>query len=443
MPELKNSGFDYDIIIIGAATSGSYFAKKMAEKGFKVVMLEEKDETKLGTKMDIFHVSESDFKKFDIPSVRDGDPSKAFHFTDNHYSSPSDKYMIKQRSDVVGLHLPEYTALMLKAALMKGAEVVFNARFQSFIFKNGKISGVEYSNGDGVKKITSRVVIDCSGIAAVGRCSLPDGYGVETFRLKNEDMFFVILRYCEFKEPQVNTFRFDTKSWCAPYAAESNKKIIGIGAVGGYDKAKEGLKKLDAFYPPESYELKKTELGTTPNCRPPYSFVADGFIVSGDAACLTKPDCGEGVTSSMVMIDISVPILEKALKNGDCSAASLWDINRQYNLKQGAEFAMTRAFLTKAVRVKDEEIEYCFKKGIIFNDGLSEGKINIPKTVAKLSAAVIKGHISLTTITSAISGAALGMKLKKHYLSFPSSPDGLSKWSQKADVLWKKVGKMI
>lgn len=31
---------NYDVIIIGAATSGAYFAKKMALKGYSVIMLE-------------------------------------------------------------------------------------------------------------------------------------------------------------------------------------------------------------------------------------------------------------------------------------------------------------------------------------------------------------------------------------------------------------------
>ena len=37
--------------------------------------------------------------------------------------------------------------------------------------------------------------------------------------------------------------------------------------------------------------------------------IGNGSIISaGDAACLTKPDCGEGVTSSMVMMDIAAKL---------------------------------------------------------------------------------------------------------------------------------------
>ena len=85
----------YDAVIIGAATSGAYFARKMAKKGYKVKMLERLSVEKLGTRMDIFHVSRSDFRKFDIPEVKQGDREWAFEFTDNHFSSPQANMLLQ------------------------------------------------------------------------------------------------------------------------------------------------------------------------------------------------------------------------------------------------------------------------------------------------------------------------------------------------------------
>lgn len=47
---------NYDIIIVGAATAGSYFARRMAERGASVLVLDSKTEEKVGTKYDIFHI---------------------------------------------------------------------------------------------------------------------------------------------------------------------------------------------------------------------------------------------------------------------------------------------------------------------------------------------------------------------------------------------------
>ncbi len=110
---------EYDAVIIGAATSDAYFAKKMASKGHSVIMLEALSKEKLGTRMDIFHVTHTDLKTYDIPQVKQGDAAWAFEFTENHFSSPSNKYAVPTTSEIVGLHMHEYVALMVKLGVRK------------------------------------------------------------------------------------------------------------------------------------------------------------------------------------------------------------------------------------------------------------------------------------------------------------------------------------
>lgn len=55
---------------------------------------------------------------------------------------------------------------------------------------------------------------------------------------------------------------------------------------------------------------------------------------------------------------------------------------------------------------------------------------------------VLSGKVSCKTIGAFSDGLKLGKKLKKHYLRFPTSPDGFDAWKKKADKLWNKVGKM-
>ena len=50
-----------DVLIIGAATTGSYFARKLAEQGVKVLVIDRSYEEKIGSKYDIFHICERDF----------------------------------------------------------------------------------------------------------------------------------------------------------------------------------------------------------------------------------------------------------------------------------------------------------------------------------------------------------------------------------------------
>ncbi len=436
----------YDVVIIGAATSGAYFARKMAKKNHSVKVIEKLSPEKLGTRMDIFHVSQTDLKTYDMPTVKDGDPAWAFEFTDNHFSSPTNKYSLPTTAETVGLHMHEYVALMVRLAEEAGAEFEYNASFKEFIFSDGAICGIRYETEDGIKEVYAKTVVDCSGSAAAARCALPNGYGVENFRLTNDDMFYVILRYAKFSEKPINTFWLNTKSWYAPFSMNENEKIIGTGATGGYERAQKDADKLDAATG-DTFEEVRIEKGTTPYRRPPYSLVADNFIAAGDAACLTKPECGEGVTSSMVMMDIAAEALDAAFRKGDTSKESLWSINRDYNKVQGADFSLVRAFLTKVVNcIKDEEIEYCFKNEIIFNSKfLDNGKItpvDIIKTIAGVVSGISKKNISKTTMAGVFSGVKLALELRQHYLAFPATPDGFDKWCAKSEKLWAKVGKI-
>ena len=91
--------------------------------------------------------------------------------------------------------------------------------------------------------------------------------------------------------------------------------------------------------------------------------MGDGFIASGDAACLTKPNNGEGITSAMVQMVIAAEVADKALKANDVSAKNLWDINARYNRGQGSDFALVRTTLIKTVKgASKEDFEYFFKK---------------------------------------------------------------------------------
>lgn len=233
---------------------------------------------------------------------------------------------------------------------------------------------------------------------------------------------------------------------------DPNGAIIGIGACHSYEYAESVYKEFEKTIRLPEHQITHYERGTTPYTRPPYSFVGDNFIVSGDAACLTKPNNGEGVTSSMVQMMIATSVLGKALRNNDTSKEGLWDINVEYNKKQGADFASTRAILTKAISASKDEFEYFFKKDIIFSEkflsSAAEGpeiKISASDTmkiVFGILGGLITGKISFSTLKRLWEGLSLGEKLKKLYRDFPISPSGYAVWVQKAEEIWKRVGKM-
>lgn len=439
----------YDVLIVGAATSGAYFAHEMAKRGYRVKVIEKQSFEDFGRKYDIFHISKGDFDRFQLPEAVPDDGAWAFEFHDLCTSSPTNRYPKRAKGHVVGLHMHEYIVKMNRWAEIAGAEFEYGAAFLDFLWENGKIAGVRCSTGEGDKEIRAQVVVDCSGIPSVARRKLPDGYGVENFPIAGEDMFYVILWYVKL----LNERDYLTgstgwpfyKTWIAPQA-DPTGAILGVGAVGSYEHGEAVFEDQKRTFPLPEHEVVRREQACTPYCRSPYSLVADHFIVAGDAACLTKPDCGEGVTSSMVMMEIAARVLDDALRQGEVTKESLWPINVAYNRGQGAEFAGVRALFTKAVRATKEEFEFFFEYSLIFKDEndplVKEGSAETARIVKRMLLGFLTGRISGKTLYELIRGMTLSEKLKQHYLSFPETPEGYVKWTKTAEDIWRKVGRM-
>ena len=185
----------YDLVVIGAGTTGAYLAEQMANRGRSVLVIEKLPKTKVGRKYDIFHIEAKEFDRLGIPRPVEGDPAWAFEFAKNRNADPENRSPVTAMNPTVGLHLREYTLLLVEAAEKAGAKFVFDASFDSFLFEDGKISGLRYKRRGRRTSLNARCVVDCSGIPAVGRTQLPPTYGMETFPLGGDDMFYVTLRY--------------------------------------------------------------------------------------------------------------------------------------------------------------------------------------------------------------------------------------------------------
>ena len=443
----------YDLIILGAGTSGAYLAKRMARRGHKVLVLERLPRDKVGTKYDIFHIERREFDRLEIPRPEEGDAAWAFEFEKNFNADPLTRFPKCQLNPTVGLHMHEYTLLLIEEAEAAGAAFRFGCAFEDFLFNDdGKICGVKAKLRGRSVSYGARIVADCTGMAAAGRLRLPDGYGVENTPLTDEDMFYVILRYVTLRDPKDyldgSTFWAYYKAWIAP-CADPHGAIIGIGACHSFDYAEQVYAEMERVVPLPDYDLVKIERGRTPYTRNVYSMVADNFFVSGDAANLTKSVNGEGVTSSMVQLKQATEVLDRALKLGDTSRRALWDINRYYNTTQGAEFAMLRALLVGVVNAAGfDEFQYVFESGIISDELLNalSGMPVPPEAILGAAKGFLRGVATKKLRTSTIKAAALAFKnaveISNHYKRFPATEDGFDVWCKKADEIYAKIGKI-
>ena len=444
----------YDIVIVGASTAGSYFARRMSEKGFEVLMIDKSSKERISPDYDIFHMGKSEMEHFGLPEVKKGDGIYAFEFSEQYMYSAFGGYPKPSPTHVVGMHKHDYIVRMNEWAAEAGAEIVYGAAFDSCVYdENGKICGVTYIKEEEKISVGCRLVADCSGIPAVVRRSLPDNYGIEKFELTSNDILYVILKYIDLKDKKEewlkSHFWIAYKSWIAP--SKGTDALIGIGSCFGYDYAEKVYEQFSRNVKLPPHTVKRIEKGRTPYHRAPYSFVADGFICMGDAACMTKPNCGEGCTAALVLEDIAIEIASDVMKNGDYPTRdSLWSINKKYNDTQGKEFAGMMALLASIVRHSPEANEFLFKHDAIFSKkilagmegGLTLDASDYIKTVVFVVIGLISGNIKLSEIKSILAGVINSGKLTELYSRFPSTPDGFDEWVKEAEELWKKAGKL-
>ena len=448
----------YDVLIVGASTTGCWFAEKIARQGFKVLVIEKEKPNNVSRAYDIFHMGEGEMEQFDLVIPEETNPIREFRFESSAMISPYGKYSVKGApSPVIGLHKHDYIMLMADLAKEQGAEIIYSAPFNDFIYdENSKIIGAKYITEDGEKEVFAKIVADCSGIPSVARTKLPSSSIVENFKLTPKDILYVVLYYVTYNDKTVKPrdldgFYMQYKSWSAP-AGKGYDAILGIGASLCYEYAEEVFNTQfmkNAKHP--KYTVQKIEKGRTPYHRSVYSFVDDGFIVMGDAACLTKPTCGEGCTSSLVQGEIAVDVISKLLKEGKpLTKENMWSINKRYMTAQGKDFDSMRPLLMGVVTIDFDEAEYLFANDVLFSKeilggmdgGLNLGVKDIAEIIGGIIKGIAKGKIRVSTVKNLLKGLKQSGDVGKLYDNYPAEFKGFESWKKQADALWDEIGSL-
>lgn len=429
----------YDVVIVGACTAGTYFADLLAKRGLKVLVVDKDSEEKLAKRLDIIHFTADSYAQFGVEPSGPGDEEYVRSFHVCYGKSALNNHLKTNFINVDVLHLPLFIKRLRKTALENGAQFRFGTAFRELRYENGRIAGIITADGE---EIPARLTVDASGIAAVVRRKVSDPY-IESFETGPRDKFYVLLKYVKLKNPNLTVVDSTSwpyyKGWIAPQHTPGGA-IIGVGANLSFDYARKCMAKFEAAIPLPEYELQYEEMACTPYRRPPFSFVTDGFLVIGDAACLTKPINGEGIPSAWVQCTPAADIAAEALRGGGYpTREKLWEINRLYQTGEGAIYAGERAMLIGAVDMTPKDNDYLYKKGIIFK---SDDEPEVDNLLGALVKGVLHGEFSFQALKSLVSATLKGEALKKHYGKYPATPDGYPAWERKALKLWQKAGSM-
>ncbi|MDR3312920.1 MAG: FAD-dependent monooxygenase [Oscillospiraceae bacterium] len=446
-----------DVAVVGGGPVGMMFARMMAEQQYSVLVIEKKSQAQVGDEYDLFHLDEERFQRYTLAQPRPGDPDYANRFESGVYKSANNTHTCFSHYPNLLLKRAPFLARMQAWAAACGVRFCYETDFCGFLLNEaGQIRGVKCNGAQGESTVHARLTVDCSGKEAVLRRQAP-GANIDTFALTPRDLFYIHLQYVQLRHPEKDalTAPIHYPQWKGWFGQGDSPAacLFGTGANLSYEYAATCCERFRAAIPFPEHDLLTEEKGTTPYHRPPYSMVADGFLCIGDAACMTKPFSGEGITSAWVGCEIAARVAGKAMAGGAYpTQAALWDYNTQYAKTQGADFAYIMAVLCNAVDSTPAENEYEFAHKIVFNDNnlthcnryynYDTPLREVVPLLGKLVIGVVTGNISLDAMRAMLRGIVCATLLKSHYRRYPQQPAGYAKWAARAEKLWKAVGSM-
>jgi flavin-dependent dehydrogenase len=438
-----------DVVIVGAGTSGTYLAWKLAEAGHRCLVLEKDSLENLGTSIGPFHMEEAAFERFGIP-LPEGD--ELLHRLETITMWPPDHSRgITARLTTLDMDKPAFMRRLHSYAREAGAQIIEEAAFAGLIRERGCPVGVRAKGTGGEFEARCRLVVDASGIAGAVRTSVPATPWFESDAIADLDTLIVYMESWGGLRGEVgtgiNSF-LHFQGWYAP--SYGKELIVGVGMPASPEGARARQRAFAATLPFTGEAVTATG-GRVPYRRPPYSLVDNGLMVLGDAAFMNKPFNGEGVTSAFTACRIAAAVAADALGRDDLTREALWPYNVRYFRDQGAKFAFLAAVMPAIVSLSPQEIDFIFTvPGIISEEGTQALNLEYEvrsdptsalKSLPALLRGIAAGRLRPASVARIVKMGMTAGAIKGLYEAYPQRPPDFGAWVERVTPLWSKADK--
>ena len=341
---------NYDVAVIGAGPVGSTFARKMAEKGFEVAILEKKKE--IGVPLQCAGLVGKKIKKVNIlPDEFIINPVNG-----GFLHSPEDTVLSvsKEKPEAYVLDRVEYDKFLARLAEDSGAEILLNHNVRGIDSVNGVIT---LKNKEKTK-ISAEVLVGADGHSSI--VSSAFNTSSESFQAAQ---FLVDVGEKRFQTDFVHLYVDSRVSpgflWVIPLSASTAR--VGLFADASYQQLtlilNELLNKRSEL---KGATILKKYYGVIPRHDPHKQLVKDRVLLLGDAASQVKPTTGGGLIMGFTSAQIASKAASKALGTDDMDI--LTDYNKQYQEKFKKELKVQLMVHKIFKSLTDDDLEYMFRK---------------------------------------------------------------------------------
>ncbi|MHA1230131.1 MAG: geranylgeranyl reductase family protein [Candidatus Helarchaeota archaeon] len=447
----------FDIIIAGAGPSGSVCARRAAELGLKVLLIDSKPKEKIGEKICGDAVDKQEFEHLGIPEPKNEEVEN--DIIGSRLYAPNPKIFLSLTTESnygFILNRPKFGQRILNEALDAGCEFRDHLLVIGPHIKDGRVSGLVVKNKSGQNEIIEgKITVDATGVASKIRKKIESPY-IEK-NISDEDQIVCYREIIEveeykYREDFIHIFLSRTMApggywWYFP----KRNNIINLG-VGVFKKPEFNAKYYyNQFIKKLVGNVKRTIHaggGVVPVRRPIWSLVEDGVMLIGDAASVVNPLHGGGIAPGMRTGYYAAEMAAQALEHDNINKDGLWDYNIRYMTEQGAEFAGLDIFRIALQRFSEKELNFGLKQRLFTEKDImdfAEGKeldigLNI-ETIRKLIRGIWMPELLLNLyfLNNQVK------KIKNLYKSYPRTPDlkEFELWKSKVLKIYDDVKRLI
>jgi len=434
---------EFDLVVVGAGTSGCYAAATASNEGLDVAIVERKSAEEAG------HIACGDALK-GADTFPDAISRSRIKPSMTNTGVDHGRFEIPQTDTVLDIPVPgelavidrlEYGRQLIAGAEAAGAEIHYDTVVAD-VRQNGKIQGVRGKRRGEVVNYDAEVVLDGAGALSILQDKADfDGTRFDT-NVSYSQFCSAYREVLEVPEPVPwdDALVFKPTDRSAGYLWYFPRTETEINAGLGFQMMDEPMQlvaalRRDLENRPEFEGARVTDkLGAALPTRRPYdSAVAPGFLAAGDAAGHVNPTTGGGIAGAAYAGKYAAEQAIAAISDGSVDEDALWEYNRNVMDHFGARYAALDVYniFVSATEIDDLTGLLSVLPGEKLSEALYSGSASIGLGLKLQMAMKSVGHWQL--IYDLYRTKGLADDLFEIYENYPDSPEGLDTWQRERD----------
>jgi digeranylgeranylglycerophospholipid reductase len=330
----------YDVVVVGAGPAGSTAARRAAELGLAVLLLEKRQE--IGSPV---RCAEGVGHGLLVPFIELDEHCISAMIDKAQFTTMVGDRTETKRAEGGRGHVLErrvFDRILAEKAVEAGAQLAIKTAARGLLIEGGGVRGV-IVEGQGNMEIEAAVVIGADGVESrVGPwagldTTLPqkDAMACAQFLLAGIDMDPTCCYFYISQELAPGGY-----AWVFPKG--EGKANVGLGVQADM-AAKPALDYLTRFVEGQPHLAQGSPVtlvvGGVPVALPPERLVTDGCMLVGDAARQADPLTGGGITNAMTAGQYAAEVAAQAIEAGDTSVRKLAEYEGRWAATLGRRMA--------------------------------------------------------------------------------------------------------